>query len=95
MLAFGARRRIDIVVRMVLIDELAVAITAFGRAVFAQVIIGQGMTERAAAAVAGDLVGVDIDDFGGRDDIAHDALYLAEKPLPILKTIRLASSIEL
>lgn len=65
MLAFRARRRIMIIVGVALVNELAVAIAAFGRAVFAEVVIGQRMTERAAAAIAGDLVGVDIDDFGG------------------------------
>ena len=76
MLAFRTRRRIVIVVRMVLMDELAVAIATFGGAVFPKIVIGEGVTERAATAVAGDLMGVDIDDFGGRDDVAHDAQSL-------------------
>jgi hypothetical protein len=61
-----------VIVGVALVDELAVAIAAFGCAVFAEIILGQRMAERAAAAVAGDLVGVNINDFGGRDGGAHE-----------------------
>ncbi|MCR6659263.1 MAG: hypothetical protein NVV72_07920 [Asticcacaulis sp.] len=81
--------------RVILMHELAVAVTAFGCAVLAQFVIGQGVAQRAAATVAGDLVAVDIDDFGGGIMSLMMLNNLAEKPLPILKTNRLVSSIEL
>lgn len=67
MIAFWSRGRAQIFVRVVLMNELAVAIAAFDFAIGPQFQIDQRMPQRATAAIAGDLVTIDIDDFGRRN----------------------------
>lgn len=66
-IAFEARCRALVLVRVVLVHELAVAIAALDLTIGPKFQIDQRVTQRATAAIAGDLVTIDIDDFGRRN----------------------------
>lgn len=88
--ALGARCRALILVRMVLMHELSVAIAAFDLTIGPEFQIDHRVTQRATAAIAGDLVTIDIDDFRRRNGAHRHKAQLTQGGWPSLTESRAA-----